>query len=366
MRSTKLTAAASFTATGLLVQPRDLHSFSLTGSLGPLLDNIVVDLGIWHLTVTASSSSDNLVYQTGSAMALSRLEWVGRSGALLSYLGDKGVYNGPRLCKDGQRFLITYGDPSHDVWLFDSAGVNKTRLTFDNTIYGEATWSPDNSRFTTILGSANNTFHIVTRSTTGSGESVTLQQQANNNAVTDWSPDGRFLLTEHNTPTSYDVSAVPLLSSDPSCPVISSSSSPGPDSSGQFSPDGKFVAVTVLLSSGPEIFVVPFAGGNGMWQVSTDGGHWSRWSRDGKQLYYVNMRNTMNSVEIREKSEGLEIGHPVPLFTFRPSPRVYRLGLINYDVSPDGKRFLLVVAADENNRPLTLLQNWTNLLPASH
>jgi hypothetical protein len=102
-----------------------------------------------------------------------------------------------------------------------------------------------------------------------------------------------------------------------------------------------------------------------MWQVSTDGGHWSRWSRDGKQLYYVNLRNTMNSVAVQEKGDGLTIGRPVPLFTFRPSPRVYRLGLINYDVSPDGKRFLLVVAADENNRPLTLLQNWTNLLPAT-
>jgi hypothetical protein len=44
--------------------------------------------------------------------------------------------------------------------------------------------------------------------------------------------------------------------------------------------------------------------------------------------------------------------------------RIYRVGMINYDVSPDGKRFLLVVAADENNRPLTVLQNWTNLLPA--
>jgi serine/threonine protein kinase len=349
---------------GLLAQPFDLNSFSLTGSPRPLLDNVVVDLGIWHLTVTASSSSDNLVYQTGSAMALSRLEWVDRSGAHLSYLGDKGVYNGPRLSKDGQRFLITYGDPSHDVWLFASDGINKTRLTFDNTIYGEATWSPDNSRFTTILGLANDTFHLVTRSTTGSGESVTLPQQANNNAVTDWSPDGRFLLTEHNTPTSYDVSAVSLQSNDPPRPVIPSSSSPGPYSSGQFSPDGKFVAVTVLLPSAPEIFIVPFAGGNGMWQVTTDGGHWSRWSRDGKQLYYVNMRNTMNSIEIHEKGDGLEIGHPVPLFTFRPSPRVYRLGLINYDVSPDGKRFLLVVAADENNRPLTLLQNWTNLLAA--
>jgi serine/threonine protein kinase/Tol biopolymer transport system component len=348
----------------LLAQPLDLNSFSISGSPRPLVDNIVVDLGVWHLTVTASSSSDNLVYQTGSAMALTRLEWVDRSGAHLSYIGDKGVYNGPRLSSDGQRFLVTYGDPSHDIWLFDSAGTNKTRLTFDNTIYGEPTWSPDNSRFATILGLANSTFHIVTRSTTGSGPSVSLQQEANNNAVTDWSPDGRFLLTEHNTPTSYEVAAAPLQSSDPPRAVLPSSNSPGPSSSGQFSPDGKFVALTVLLSSGPEIFIVPFAGGNGMWQVSTDGGHWPRWSRDGKQLYYVNMRNNVNSVEIREKGDGLEIGHPVPLFTFRPSPRVYRLGLINYDVSPGGKRFLLVVAADENNRPLTLLQNWTILLTA--
>ena len=349
---------------GLLVQPLDTNSFSLGGSPRPLLDNVVVDLGVWHLTVAASSSSDNLVYQTGSATALTRLEWVDRSGAHLSYLGDKGVYNGPRLSKDGQRFLVTYGDPSHDIWLFDSAGLNKTRLTFDNTIYGEPTWSPDNSRFTAILGLANNAFHIVTRSTTGSGPSVTLQQQAENKAVTDWSPDGRFLLTEHATPTSYEVAVLSAQSSDPPRSVLPPSSAPGPSSSGQFSPDGKFVALTVLLPSGPEIFIVPFAGGNGMWQVSTDGGHWSRWSRDGKQLYYVNVRNTMNSVEIHEKGDSLEIGHPVPLFTFRPSPRVYRLGLINYDVSPDGKHFLLVVAADENNRPLTLLQNWTSLLPA--
>jgi serine/threonine protein kinase len=350
---------------GLLAQPLDLGSFSLRGSPHPLVENVVVDLGVWHLTVTASSASENLVYQTGSATALTRLEWVDRAGAHLGYLGDKGVYNGPRLSKDGQRFLVTYGDPSHDIWLFDAAGVNKTRLTFDGTVSGEPTWSPDNTRFTTILGLANSTFHIVTRSTTGSGQSSTLEQQAHDSAVTDWAPDGRFLLTERTTPTSYEVAALPVASSDPPRSVIPSSSGPGPSSSGQFSPDGKFVALTVLLPSGPEIFIVPFGRGNGMWQVSTDGGHWSRWSRDGKQLYYVNLRNTMNSVAVQEKGDGLTIGRPVPLFTFRPSPRVYRLGLINYDVSPDGKRFLLVVAADENNRPLTLLQNWTNLLPAT-
>ena len=347
---------------GLLTQPLDLSSFTLTGSPRPLVDSIVVDLGVWHMTVAAAADSGNLIYQTGSAMALTRLEWIDRAGNHLSDVADKAVYFGPRLSKDGQRFLITYGDPSPDIWVFDSSGAKKTRLTFDGTITGEASWSPDNSRFASILGLANSVFHVIIRSAGGSGQTLTVPTTPVTNAVTDWSPDGRYVLTEHQTPASYDVMAVPLDSNEQSRLVFSAANAPGPSSSGQFSPDGKYVALTVLLASGPEVFIVPFNGGTGMWQVSTDGGHWSRWSRDGKQLYYVNYKNQMNAVDIRQKADGLDVGHPVPLFSFRPSPRVYRLGLINYDVAPDGKKFLVVTAADENIRPLTLLQNWPSLL----
>jgi serine/threonine protein kinase/Tol biopolymer transport system component len=348
----------------LLAQSLDPKSFALTGSPRPLVDNVVVDLGVWHVTVTASQLTNDLVYQTGSAMAQTLLEWVDRSGSHLSYVGDKGVYFGPRLSNDGQRFLVTYGDPSPDIWMYDSSGNNKTRLSFDGVVSGEPTWSPDNSRFTTLLGLANSSFQIVSRPVSGSGQTVILDNHYNLNAATDWSPDGRYLLTERFLPDS-DVTVLPVQAGEqPRSVLPSSQNNTGPQSSGQFSPGGKFVALTVLLSSGPEVFIVPFSNGNGMWQASTDGGHWPRWSRDGKQLYYVSARNTMTSVDIREKGDSLEVGHPVPLFTFRPSPRVYRLGLINYDVSPDGKRFLLVVAADQNNRPLTLLQNWTTLLPA--
>ena len=348
----------------LLAQPFDLNSLSLSGSPHPVVDNVVLDLGVWHSTFTASQLSNTLIFQTGTAMAQSRLEWVDRGGKHLSFVGDQGVYLGPRLSKNGQRFLVTSGDPTHDVWLYNSSGPQKTRLTFDGFIAGEPTWSPDGSRFTVTLGMPNSMFRIVTRSASGAGESTTLQELPSSDSGTDWSPDGRYLLTESANQTSGDseISIVPL---DPrERPRVLPVANTGTQTSGQFSPDARFIAFTMLANGTPQIFVVPFSGGSGMWQASTDGGHWPRWSSDGKQIYFVSMRNEMMTVDIHEKGDSIEVGHAVRLFSFRPSVRIYRLGMINYDVSSDGKRFLLVVAADENNRPLTVLQNWTNLLPA--
>jgi Tol biopolymer transport system component len=128
--------------------------------------------------------------------------------------------------------------------------------------------------------------------------------------------------------------------------------------SGQFSPDGKWVALGMLSTGRPQVYIVPFPAGNGMWQVSTEAGRWPRWVRDGHELYFVSDRNEMMAVRITEKGDGLEVGQPERLFTFRPALRIFRQGMTNYDVSPDGKRFLLNAAADENTRPLMLVVNW--------
>jgi len=348
----------------LLAQPFDVNSLSLSGSPHPVVEGVVLDLGVWHSTFTASRLSNTLIFQTGTATAQSRLEWVDRAGKHLSYVGDEGVFLGPRLSKDGLRFLVTAGDPTHDVWLFNSSGPQKTRLTFDGFIAGEPTWSPDGSRFAVTLGMPNSMFRIVTRSSTGTGESFSLQELPSGDSATDWSPDGRYLLTESANVTTGDseVSVVPLEPGEKSRPLPVANT--GSQTSGQFSPDGKFIAFTMLANGTSQIFVVPVDGRSGMWQASTSGGRWPRWSRDGKQLYFISTRNEMMTVDMHEKDNGVEVGHAVKLFAYRPSVRIYRSGMIDYDVNPDGKRFLLVVAADENNRPLTVLQNWTKLLPS--
>jgi len=342
----------------LYSQPLDLVSLSLTGSARPIVDGVVVDLGVWHATVTASDAGD-LIFQKGAAMAQSRMEWLDSSGKHLSFVGDKDVYLGPRLSKDGRRLLVGLGDPTHDVWAFDPFGPDKTRLTFDGDVVAEPVWSPDASRFLVVHGLLNSISRVVIRPASGSGQSTVVKEVPYNFAVTDWSPDGRYLLTESG---SGNLDVMPVNPGEPPRTLVSATTTNGPASGGQYSPDGKFVAFTALLHTGAQVFIVPSSGGNGMWQVSTDGGKWARWSHDGKQLFYMSMRNEMIAIDVHENGDSITLGHPTSLFIFHPSLRVYRQGMIGFDVAPDGKKFLLVVAADENSRPLTLLQNWPSLL----
>jgi serine/threonine protein kinase len=346
----------------LYAQSFDLNRFALTGSPVPLADGVVVDLGVWHSTFSASETNE-LLYQTGASMAQSRLEWVDRQGKHLSFVGDKAVYQSPRLSLDAKRILVNLGDPAGDIWILDSSGANKSRLTFEGLSSAEGIWSPDNSRFAFVLGRPMR-FTLLIRGSGGTGSETVVQDSPDVVSPTDWSPDGRYILSERFANGSTQVWVHPLAAGESSRPLLASSASTALQSSGQFSPDGKFVALTMAATNGPQVFIVPFPSGNGMWQVSTEGGTWPRWSRDGKELYFVSLRNELSAVSISQKAGGVEVGRPIPLFSFKPTPRTYRQGMIEYDVAPDGKRFLLNIAADENSRPLTLLQNWIFLLSA--
>jgi len=278
----------------------------------------------------------------------------------LSFASDKGLFLGPRLARDARHILVGMGDLSAaaDAWVFDASGQNKTRLTFNGIVTSEAVWSPDNTHFAVNVKVPNKPVRTVVKTLNGSGPETIIRESDGNDAPTDWSPDGRYLLIERYVNGKSELWLFPIPPGELPRPAFTSTATQGGQASGQFSPDGKFVAFTLVGSSGPQVFIVAFPTGNGMWQVSLDGGHWPRWRRDGRELYFVSMRNVVNAVDIRTRGGSLEVGHSVPLFSFHPGLRVYRAAMIGYDVGPDGQRFLLNAAADENIRPLTLLLNW--------
>jgi WD40 repeat protein len=135
---------------------------------------------------------------------------------------------------------------------------------------------------------------------------------------------------------------------------------------GQFSPDGRWVAYASNESSGRyEIYIRPFPRRGGKWQMSTSGGIYPRWRRDGHELFYVAPDNRMMAAPIRVAVDGrtLSPGAPVALFATRlTTGNTGNAGYTSraqYAVAPDG-RFLLNVSADDAAAsPITIVQNWT-------
>ena len=191
----------------------------------------------------------------------------------------------------------------------------------------------------------------------GSGEAEPLVE-GDNLFHPDWSPDGSLLLytggSTSNTSLIYRQVQTNGLLGDP-VPFLETDAS---EHAGKFSPDGRFVAYSSNESRRPEVYVRAFPDGNGKWQVSTTGGSQPRWSRDGKELFYVSEEQAaLMSVRVRTSPE-FSADSPELLFQQGTLCEGGRSPL--FDVDLDGQRFVLVerVASEQANLTLHIIQNW--------
>jgi hypothetical protein len=127
---------------------------------------------------------------------------------------------------------------------------------------------------------------------------------------------------------------------------------------GRISPDGRWLAYTSEESGRSEIYVQPFPGGGGKWQISTAGGNDPRWRADGRELYYQSPNQQMMAVTIRT-SPGLEADVPISLFTANvlvPGTAVRS----HYAVTTDAQRFLLAAPSGRESVSGTqVVLNWS-------
>jgi serine/threonine-protein kinase len=131
-------------------------------------------------------------------------------------------------------------------------------------------------------------------------------------------------------------------------------------SNAEVSPDGRWLVYESLESGRSEIFARPFpALESGRWQVSAAGGTRPLWSRDGREIFYLDASDFLTAVAVETREGALSFGRPeVVIGQAYVSPRQGR----PYDVSPDGRRFLMIKEAttgrDDAVGQIVLVQNW--------
>jgi Tol biopolymer transport system component len=286
---------------------------------------------------------------------------------VIAKVAPVGQYANPELSPDGKRLAVEIGAlGKRDIWILELERERFVRFTFEPALYHLPVWSPDGSRIV-FASNRNSTFDLYWKPSNQSSDEQLLYKSDLNEAPYSWSADGKYLA--YRTLSESGGAAIWALPLFGERVPIRFNPSPFSQTAGRLSPDGKWVAYSSDETGRSEIVVQTFPKPGGKWQISTAGGIFPRWRRDGKELYFQALDGKLMAVPISYGRTGdvvIEPGTPAPLFEAHTvggpsSPTGFRQ---QYDVSSDGQRFLLNLEADNEKAapPFTVVMNWTALL----
>jgi eukaryotic-like serine/threonine-protein kinase len=340
-------------AGSLMAVPFDPQRLTTTGTAVPVVEGVLQSafsgVGQYSLSTTGS-----LVYVSGGVQSSqSKLVWVSRDGAEQPLAAPAQAYLFPRLSPGGRQVAVGIAERETQVWLYDLSRETLTRFTFVGSSNQNANWTPDGKRiaFNSNKEGPQNPFWQLAD---GSGGLERLTSSVYANVPMSWSPDGQLLaFLEVNPTTGLDIWVL-RMSDRKAQPFLRTSFN---ESAPRFSPDGRWLAYISDESGRFEIYVQPYPGPGGKWQISTEGGREPAWNPNGRELFYRS-GDKMMAVDIITQP-GFAAGKPRVLFEgpYLPTP----LTTPNYDVSPDGQRFLMLKPVEQAQAAPTQINvvlNW--------
>ncbi|MFN8061222.1 MAG: protein kinase [Vicinamibacterales bacterium] len=286
-----------------------------------------------------------------------------RAGQATRVLGPPADTRGLRLSPDGTKLLVHRHDPVDfsrgDIWIAnsDSAAAFKVvapTIPSDNT---EPIWSMNGA--SVVFMRASGTMGIYVKSADGSGvekQIVDSKPLGQTFILTDGTPDGKSWVGLAVSPRNdVDIASIPSDGSQTTPTLLTST--PFNEMQGQLSPDGNWIAYVSDESGRNEVYVASYPAIGGRQQVSSDGGIFPRWRRDGRELFYLDGDRTLMSAVASSRNELLSFAPPVPLFKTRALMRLNAYW--PYDVAPDGQSFIIATEPDEPApSPYVVITNW--------
>ena len=345
----------------LLAQPFDADRLSVAGEAFPIAQNVVY----YGATITACFSASNngvLVYQAGFPAAT--MKWYDRNGNVSGDAGQPNTYWGfVRVSRDGRRVASTIWSSDNGnqaIWIYDANGQSR-RLTYPPEAHRRPVWSPDGTRLAFGASPNMGVPKLAIADLAGAGTVQPFFKDGgplHAHLPTDWSPDGRFIAFDDGIGNQAQKVSLAEVSTHKFVPLFDNRFAQWGTA---FAPDVRRIAFISTESGRPEAYVQAFdASGQPRVtgerrQISRNGAWLVRWRPDGRELFYLGLDNVLYAVAVKGD---LEFAAPESLFRIPGASQYGSARDFQFDVSADGKHFVMPNTGSIPPPAYTVIQNW--------
>jgi Tol biopolymer transport system component len=349
----------------LLAVRFDPKRLEVTGQPFNVLDGVLMsrNTGVANFDIAASG---DLAYIPGKAEGGARtLVWVDRSGQVEKVPLPPRSYLHPRISPDGLKVAVEIEGSHHDIYVYDFQSGVLSNITTDGVSHWPV-WSPDGRNIGYRSGPMGR-FQLWQVRADRSRAPELVPAVGVSQSAGSYSPNGQAIAYTAAAPgTPPKVTVVPLEGDRTPRPLDNSRYAQG---SPKFSPDGRWLAYCSNESGKPQVYVQAYPGPGSKTQVSSDGGTDPVWKRTGGELFYRDGDSLM-AVPV-SPGPSFANGRPRELWKGHYSPGMSSscgqpgLTSSNYDVTADGKRFLMIKDEDQDSassRQVVVMLGWADEL----
>jgi dipeptidyl aminopeptidase/acylaminoacyl peptidase len=331
-RPTQRTAPSS--SGDLVLQRVAMPSLAAQGNPVPLVTGVQHAQYTGGRGVDADVAADTLLVLRSSDVSLPKsLAWIDRTGAVTSIAAALRLYRQPDLSPDGNRVAFQLDESARDIWVYDLVRDIASSVTRSRATEETPRWSPD-GRSLVYMGDYEGKESLLLAAADGSQPVQRLWTFEGHSHLDGWRADGQLLYVDVRDGSDQGIWVYSFPKKTAAVFLQTSAN----EFAAEPSPDGRWVAY-VSDESGKEQVYLRRSGGTGRVQVSRDGGVEPVWSPDGRELFFRQLdRSALLAVSVGPGGDA-QLGSPTVLFTL---PFVSGGRDRAYDVSPDGRRFLVI------------------------